>query len=60
LYVFQAGMNYPTPDSVAWGLGTMLEDLGHARWMGKNGRIAVESAFSWDSISDQVLEAYCS
>ncbi|MCK5288139.1 MAG: glycosyltransferase family 4 protein [Candidatus Omnitrophica bacterium] len=51
---------YPTPDSVAWGIGTMLEDLGHARWMGKNGRIAVESAFSWDSISDQVLEAYCS
>ncbi len=51
---------YPTPDSVAWGIGAMLEDLGHARWMGKNGRLAVEASFSWDSISDQVMEAYCS
>jgi hypothetical protein len=26
--------------------------------MGRNGRIAVENAFSWDSIADQVLDVY--
>ncbi len=49
---------YPNPDSVAWGIGTMFQDFEHARWMGKNGRIAVESAFSWDIIANQVLAVY--
>jgi hypothetical protein len=26
--------------------------------MGRNGRIAVETAFSWDKIADQVLDVY--
>jgi hypothetical protein len=26
--------------------------------MGHNGRIAVETAFSWDNIADQVLGVY--
>ncbi|PIU42436.1 MAG: glycosyltransferase family 1 protein [Candidatus Omnitrophica bacterium CG07_land_8_20_14_0_80_42_15] len=49
---------YPQPESIAWGIGTAFEDFEHARWMGKNGRIAVESAFSWDAIADQVLAVY--
>lgn len=49
---------YPNPDSIAWGIGTLFEDLEHARWMGRNGRIAVESAFSWDAIADQTLNVY--
>ena len=48
----------PHPESVAWGIGTALEDFDHARWMGGNGRIAVETAFSWDVIADHVLEVY--
>jgi len=51
---------YPNPESIAWGIGTMFEDFEHARWMGKNGRIAVESAFSWDTVADQTLAVYCS
>jgi glycosyltransferase involved in cell wall biosynthesis len=46
------------PASVAWGVGTLLSELNHARWMGRNGRIAAETAFSWNSISDQVLKVY--
>jgi glycosyltransferase involved in cell wall biosynthesis len=49
---------YPNPDSIAWGIGTLFADFEHARWMGRNGRIAVESAFSWDIVADQVLGVY--
>jgi glycosyltransferase involved in cell wall biosynthesis len=49
-----------TPDSVAWGLGTLLADHDKCRWMGRNGRAAVEAAFSWDTISEQAEEVYCS
>jgi len=48
----------PHPDSVAWGLGTLFTSFEWARWMGRNGRIAVESAFTWDAVADQVLAVY--
>ena len=49
---------YDNPDSVAWGLGTLFSDFDYARWMGRNGRIAVETVFSWDTIADEMLEVY--
>ena len=49
---------YCNPESIAWGIGTLFSDFEHARWMGRNGRVAVESAFSWDVIADQVLDVY--
>ncbi|MBY0522697.1 MAG: glycosyltransferase family 4 protein [Gemmataceae bacterium] len=49
-----------TPDSVAWGLGTLLANHDHCQWMGRNGRAAVEAAFSWDRIAEQAEEVYCS
>ena len=49
---------YPHPDSVAWGIGTLFADFDYARWMGRNGRIAVETAFSWDIIAEQALHVY--
>ncbi|MCM8775213.1 MAG: glycosyltransferase family 4 protein [Candidatus Omnitrophica bacterium] len=51
---------YDNPDSVAWGVGTLFSDFDHARWMGRNGRIAVETVFSWDVIADEVLSLYYS
>ena len=45
-----------TPDSVAWGLGTLLADHERCRWMGRNGRAAVEAVFSWDKIAEQTEE----
>jgi glycosyltransferase involved in cell wall biosynthesis len=47
-----------TVNSVAWGIGTLFSDFDHARWMGRNGRIAVETAFSWDVIADVTLSVY--
>jgi glycosyltransferase involved in cell wall biosynthesis len=49
-----------TPDSVAWGLGTLLADHGRCRWMGSNGRAAVDAAFSWDRIAEQTETVYAS
>ncbi len=49
-----------TADSVAWGLGTLLADHNHCRWMGRNGRAAVDAVFSWDSIAEQSEEVYAS
>ncbi len=49
---------YDHPDSIAWGLGTLLADFDNARWMGSNGRIAAETVFSWDVIADEVLTVY--
>jgi glycosyltransferase involved in cell wall biosynthesis len=51
---------YANHDSIAWGIGTLFNNFEWARWMGRNGRIAVEAAFSWDTIADQVLTVYTS
>ena len=49
-----------TPDSIGWGLGTLLADHDRCRWMGRNGRAAVDAVFSWDNIAEQTQEVYCS
>jgi len=49
---------YPTPDSVAWGIGTLFTNFEWARWMGRNGRVAAESAFSWDAVAGHVARVY--
>jgi glycosyltransferase involved in cell wall biosynthesis len=49
---------YPYPESIAWGIGTLFTNFEWARWMGRNGRVAVESAFTWDVVADQVLSVY--
>jgi len=46
------------PESIAWGVGTIFADFEWARWMGRNGRIAAETAFNWDAIADQTLAVY--
>jgi glycosyltransferase involved in cell wall biosynthesis len=48
----------PEPNSIAWGLGTLFTNFEWGRWMGRNGRVAVETAFSWDRIADRVDEIY--
>jgi glycogen synthase len=46
-------------DSVGWGVGTLLADHNRCRWMGRNGRAAVDAAFSWDMIAEQTEAVYC-
>jgi glycosyltransferase involved in cell wall biosynthesis len=49
---------YPTVDSVGWGLGTLFTNWEWARWMGRNGRLAAESAFTWDKIAELTENCY--
>jgi glycosyltransferase involved in cell wall biosynthesis len=49
---------YPNYDSVGWGIGTAFTNWEWARWMGRNGRVAVEAAFTWDAIADRVVNVY--
>ncbi len=46
------------PDSTEWGVNTLFSDFDHAQWMGRNGRMATETIFSWDSIADDVMAVY--
>ncbi len=48
----------PRPQSIAWGIGTLFANFEHARWMGRNGRYAVEKDFSWDVIADHTDKIY--
>lgn len=49
---------HPTPESTAWGLGTLFTDFEWGRWMGRNGRAAVEESFNWDVIGDKMLSVF--
>jgi glycosyltransferase involved in cell wall biosynthesis len=51
---------FPKPDSIAWGIGTLFNNFEHGRWMGANGRNAVETAFSWDAIAGHTNGVYVS
>lgn len=45
-------------NSIGWGIGTLFTDFEWARWMGQNGRIAAETAFTWDAVAEQTLRVY--
>lgn len=49
---------YPNPESVTWGVNQMFCDFDRARWMGQNGRKAVQERFTWDTITEQMLAIY--
>jgi len=46
------------PDSIGWGLGTLLNDFDRARWMGQNGLHKARTRFSWDTIARQTENVY--
>jgi glycosyltransferase involved in cell wall biosynthesis/uncharacterized protein YqgV (UPF0045/DUF77 family) len=48
----------PNPNSVAWGISMIFSDFERARWMGRNGRKAVDECFTWDMIVEKTLAAY--
>ena len=49
---------YPDPESVVWGVDRVFSDFDRARWMGRNGRKAVQERFTWDTITEQMLAIY--
>lgn len=48
----------PNPHSITWGVCALFSNFEWSRWMGENGRKAVEQRFTWDQISDQLLAVY--
>jgi glycosyltransferase involved in cell wall biosynthesis len=49
---------YPTSDSVAWGVRTVLDQPERGRWMGANGRKLVESDYGWEEIARRTERVY--
>jgi glycosyltransferase involved in cell wall biosynthesis len=48
---------YDNPNSIAWGIKSILSDLGKAKWMGTNGRRTADE-LSWDNIARMTLGVY--
>lgn len=49
---------YGHPGSIGWGIKNIFSDFEKARWMGRNGRVAAETAFNWDRIAEVTLNVY--
>jgi glycosyltransferase involved in cell wall biosynthesis len=46
------------PQGLAHGIGSLLANHEHCRWLGSNGRRAVEDVFNWDTISGYTEGVY--
>jgi len=46
------------PEDISSALVALLERRDYAQWIGRNGRTAVETTFSWDRIAARTLEVY--
>ena len=47
------------PVELAATVMTAFSDPEQTAWMGRNGRVAVETAFTWDESAARLLAAYC-
>lgn len=50
----------PSPEVISDAILRMVADFDHLRWLGRNGRVAVETAFTWDKVAERTLQAYAS
>ncbi len=46
------------PAAIAEGLLDLFADFDRLRWLGRNGRVAAETAFTWDKAAEMALAAY--
>ncbi len=46
------------PGGLAHGIGSLLADHEHCRWLGRNGRRAVEDTFNWDTVAGYTEGVY--
>jgi len=49
---------YQNPNSIAWGIKSLLADREKGKWLGKNGRNAVEKVFNWRVAAKNTLKVY--
>jgi glycogen synthase len=47
-----------TPESIAWGINTMINDPWNAVAIGKRGRIKVDRIFLWGPIAERLTGSY--
>jgi len=43
---------------IAWGVGSLLDDMDEAALMGKRARKLVERHFTWDKVADSTIDVY--
>jgi len=48
----------PEPESLAWGIGTMIGDPVHAQVLGRRGRTKVDRQFLWNPIANRMTDTY--
>ena len=48
----------PTPDSLAWGINTVIDDPSQAVALGKRGRKKIDRKFLWGPIGEKMTETY--
>jgi glycosyltransferase involved in cell wall biosynthesis len=48
----------PEPDSLAWGISTMVDDPSNAGALGKRGRRKVDRIFLWTPIAQRIIDTY--
>lgn len=46
------------PADISVSIGSLLDRPDYARWIGHNGRVAVETAFSWERIAERIRDVY--
>ena len=46
------------PGGLAHGIGSLLADHDHCRALGRNGRVAVEDRFNWDTVASYTEGVY--
>ena len=50
---------YPEkPESIAWGVGRVLSDPGHAMWLTQNAREMIQKTYSWETIAMKTVKVY--
>ncbi|MCJ7614581.1 glycosyltransferase family 4 protein, partial [Candidatus Bathyarchaeota archaeon] len=50
---------YPrSPESIAWGIGKILSDPDHAKWITENAKEELHKSYSWEAVAMKTVEAY--
>jgi len=48
----------PEPESLAWGISTMIDDPVNAQVRGRLGRTKVDRQFLWEPIANRMTDTY--
>jgi glycosyltransferase involved in cell wall biosynthesis len=56
---FENGVKvFTTPDSLAWGVDYIINDVDRVKEMGENGKKKIEKKFRWQIIASKMIENY--